>query len=101
MFSHDGRLVLAAGGKTAWLWETATGKEVRQFTAHSNYVDSAVFSHNALYVLTASEDGTLQMWETATGKEVRKFKESVRCRVGLSSCFLSLWPLCSQNQRYV
>ena len=55
MFSPDGAHVLTASwDKTARLWETASGREVRRFEGHSDAVLSAVFSPDGAHVLTAS-----------------------------------------------
>jgi WD40 repeat protein len=75
VFSADGTQVLTGSyDKTARLWETATGKEIRRFEGHSATVLSAVFSPDGRQVLTGSGDGTARLWETATGKEIRPFK---------------------------
>src|SRR4051812_24768173 len=44
------------------------------FVGHTNYVNSAVFSSDGKYVLTASFDKTARLWDATTGKELRQFK---------------------------
>ena len=75
--SAAGQVVLTAGDKTARLWEAQTGKEIRSFEGHSNYVGSAVFSPVEQVILTAGSDNTVRLWDTATGKEIENLK--TRC----------------------
>jgi WD40 repeat protein len=41
---------------------------------HSNMVNSAIFSPDGKYVLTASDDKTARLWELESGREVRRFE---------------------------
>jgi WD40 repeat protein len=79
--------------KTVRLWELATGKEVRRFTGHQDWVNSVAVTPDGKYVVSGSGDNTLRLWEPdilvvclrgsvdktvrlwklATGKEVRRF----------------------------
>jgi len=47
------------------MWQAETAAEVRRFAGHTNWVNSAVFSPDGQYVLTASDDRTARLWETA------------------------------------
>ena len=60
--------------KTARLWETASGREVRRFEGHSDAVTSARYSPDGSRVLTSSLDKTARLWETTTGQELRRFE---------------------------
>lgn len=74
VFSPDGQLVLTSGDdRTARLWETETGREVRVITGHTAEVKSAVFSPDGEFVLTASYDGTSRIWHADTGVEAARF----------------------------
>jgi glucose/arabinose dehydrogenase len=73
--SPDGKY-LATGSldNTAKLWEVATGKEIRTFLGHNNYILSVTFSPDGKYLATGSEDKTAKLWEVATGREIRTFR---------------------------
>ena len=94
-FSPDGRFVLSGGsfgrlrhnhhesGKRPSgaflleqlnLWEVATGKLVRSFDGHSDYVTSVAISPDGRYALSGSADKTLKFWDIATGQEIQSFK---------------------------
>ena len=78
-FSPDGRFVLGTalgGGKAAQiaqLWETATGREVRQFEGHNGYLTSGAFSPDGRFVLTTGLDNIALLWEISTGHLVQRF----------------------------
>jgi len=75
-FSPDGKYALSAGSydRIIKLWDIATGKEVRTFQGHSDYINSVAFSPEMKYALSGSNDKTLKLWDIATGKEVRTFQ---------------------------
>jgi serine/threonine protein kinase len=96
-FSPDGRYILSGGGGT-WanggqsgtdldlrLWEADTGKEVRRFRGHTEYIWSVTFSPDGRQALSASVDHTARVWDVATGKEVRRLDHPDR----LLSAFFS------------
>jgi len=73
-FSPDGRFALSGSGdRTVKLWEVATGKELRSFSAHTGVVFSVAFSPGGRLALSGSGDHTLKLWDAATGKELRSF----------------------------
>jgi eukaryotic-like serine/threonine-protein kinase len=67
-FSPDGkRVIAAAGGHRANVWNLETGKRV-QLSGHQNVVVSAAFSPSGERTITASFDGTARVYETSSGK---------------------------------
>jgi WD40 repeat protein/DNA-binding XRE family transcriptional regulator len=74
-FSPDGKFVLSAGlsDDTARLWDTQTGKELRQFLGHTNAVQAVAYSPDGRTVLTSSGDKTARLWDAQTGDELRQF----------------------------
>jgi WD40 repeat protein len=62
--SPDGAL-LAAGGtaNTLYLFDTATGDELRRFTQHSNRINDVAFAPDGSRLLSGSTDGTALLWD--------------------------------------
>lgn len=52
------------------LWDTATEKIVRNFSAEGGRVQSALFLRNGTLVLGTTEDGSVQIWEKDSGKTI-------------------------------
>lgn len=73
-FSPDNRLALTIGDNTPRLWDVATGKEIRQFTGHTQSAMSAAFSSDGRMIATGGGDQTVRLWDTATGREIRRFE---------------------------
>ena len=70
-----------------WQWNAAGGKLTQQglVVKHSKPVNSAVFSSNGKWILTASDDGTARIWDM-DGKQIKSFQHSQTERV-LSAVF--------------
>jgi WD40 repeat protein/uncharacterized caspase-like protein len=72
-FSSDERLVLTGNQDgSAYLYEVATGKLLKQFQGHSSLVLSVAFSPDGKSIVTGADD--VRLWDLATGREIRKFE---------------------------
>lgn len=87
-FSPDGRTVLTANRRRVWLWDAATGREVRRWDAgpaddknpDKVMLRSAVFSPDGRQVLAFGLGhegqrlgGWMALWDVKTGEVVRRF----------------------------
>jgi RNA polymerase sigma factor (sigma-70 family) len=83
VFSPDGK-TLAAGGpqerragakaetRPVYLWDVASGKEVRRLPGHEGSLCSAAFAPDGKTLAAATQEGTVRFWDLSTGKEVRQ-----------------------------
>ena len=70
-FSPDDSLfVTASRGKTARVWNAATGAAVTPPLQHSDEVWTARFSPDGQWVVTGCRDGKAQIWNAGTGERV-------------------------------
>lgn len=58
------RILTVSQDQTARLWDGATGKLLKIYRGHENWVQSGEFSSDGKLVLTASTDGTARIWST-------------------------------------
>ena len=67
-FSPNGH-ILASGSadNTVKLWDISTGKVLRTFTGHTDWVWSVAFSPDSHSIASASQDETIKLWEAKTG----------------------------------
>lgn len=92
-FSPDGRMILSGGtDSVVKLWDTETGKELKNLTGHTAAVVSAAFSSDGLYGVTASsgqqdKPATIKLWDLTTGTEIRSDEA-----VGGSFSFAAITP---------
>ncbi len=82
-FSPDGKTLLALGKDGLALLDVETGKQLVAFRGISALLNSALFSTDGRFVITASNDQTARVWNAATGKELYtlRHKNSVRFAV--------------------
>jgi RNA polymerase sigma factor (sigma-70 family) len=72
-FSPDGKTLASGSGDTSiYLWDPATGKEIRRIDGHKHWVRSVAFSPDGKTLASGSEDKTVRLWDPATGKEIRQ-----------------------------
>ena len=67
-FDGSGRLLVTAGGHdSAIVWNTVTGRRLRELAGHYAPVLDAEFSPDGTRVATASVDGVARIFDTSTG----------------------------------
>jgi WD40 repeat protein len=62
-FSPDGLKLMVVQDSVAQAWDL-TGEVVASFAGHKSVVNTARFSPDGRYVLTASKDGTARLWKS-------------------------------------
>ncbi len=74
--SPDGRFLLTTGrnwSREAVLWHVATGLELYRLKGSQGFFLAAAFSHDGHFIVTGSNEGTVDVWEVSTGQEVERF----------------------------
>ena len=84
-FAPDGRRVLTSGGhkmmlldynenRTARLWDTQTGKQIRVFGGDADWISAVAISRDGKHLLTGGHDKTARLWDAQLGKEIRALR---------------------------
>ncbi len=72
-FSPDGKVLAGAGEHpTLWLWDPATGKELRRITPPAGNVGLVAFSADGQTLISAAQGDAVRWWAVATGKQLRQ-----------------------------
>ena len=70
-FSPNGKYILTTStDNKARLWQSDTGKFLKELAGHSNDITWAAFSANNNVVITAGLDSKCKMWSVASGREM-------------------------------
>jgi RNA polymerase sigma factor (sigma-70 family) len=83
-FTPDGKTILSEGHGFLYLWDAATGKELRRIaTALPSFDDQVVLTADGKRLITLNQTGfqandTVCEWDLATGKEARVIQLPVR-----------------------
>jgi WD40 repeat protein len=87
-WSPDGKLMATAFfgsyGQTVQVWNTSTGKLVRNYAGHADEVGSLSWSPDGTYVASSSVDGSTQVWNALTGQRIYDFESNQRCNDDVS-----------------
>jgi WD40 repeat protein len=72
--SPDGKL-LASGGndRVVRLWDSSTGKLVRELTGHASHIYSLAYHSNGKTLLSADLLGVIREWDTTSGQSLGAF----------------------------
>jgi len=73
-FSPEGKTFLVAHKYIISLFDTSSGKHIRDLKSNQSYVNSAVFSPDGKTILTGLDDKTAILWDTITGSPISAFE---------------------------
>jgi WD40 repeat protein len=90
VFSLDGKYILTGGLKTAYLWDRATGRQLRAFGVANNLWGVA-FSPDSQFILIHGSDRVARLWDTdyrllmdsVCARVLRDFTEDERAEYGI------------------
>jgi RNA polymerase sigma factor (sigma-70 family) len=71
-YSPDGATLASFDG-ASYLWDVATGQEIRRIGMGKMRINEAVLAPDGKSVATGATDKTIRLWDLATGREVRRF----------------------------
>jgi WD40 repeat protein len=71
-FSPDGKYALSGSeDATLKLWDIESGRELRTFVGHHDWVNAVAFSPDGKRVVSGSRDRTVKLWDVGSGRELR------------------------------
>jgi WD40 repeat protein len=56
------------------MWDVETGKEIRRFEGHTDWVWDVSIARDGKRLLSASSDKTVRLWDLASGKELKVYE---------------------------
>jgi WD40 repeat protein len=71
-FSPNGRYFLSGDVNSLKLWNTADGKEIRNFS-DAGYTLALAFSPDGKYAISGNYDNALKLWDVGTGEGIKTF----------------------------
>jgi len=74
-FAHDGRSVLCGGLRDGRLrlLDVASGREIRSFAGHDDWVVCVAFASDGKVALSGGLDRSIKLWDVASGQLLREF----------------------------
>jgi WD40 repeat protein len=107
-WDYDGQQILGAIDRTVYLWDANTGRIVRSFGGHGEFVDLAKFSPDGKYVLTVSydqpadfeiphPDSATRLWDRNTGKLIWRLEGEIYAHFSTDGTRLLTISLKSHN----
>jgi WD40 repeat protein len=81
-FSPDGKSVATAAGKSASVWDVASGERRFKLPNQPGLVTAACFSADGRALATGCKDGTVRLWDVVGGRQIVAFDwrtGAVRC----------------------
>ena len=89
-FSSDGKSILTGDYEHGLkLWDSETGKVIKTFNGHTNWIRSVAFSPDGREILSGSggvfgtdgkpvvgNDNTIRLWNVQTGREIRSYENN-------------------------
>ena len=64
-------LATADAGETVWIWDPATGQQLRALTGHTGRVGAVAIAPDGSWLATADAGETVRIWDPATGQQLR------------------------------